>query len=179
MFRQTGKTLFLRITVIVLIAAFVLATPGKAIVNAQDVPQLVYYFPGQAQTDLQAVNDAVNVLLKQKIGATIQLKQIDFSAYDQKMNLINASGEAYDIAYCPPWTNSYYQNISKGYVQPIDDLLKTTPKLFATYPAGDWEAARVNGHIYGTIQGNIWVKPFGPFLRKDMADKYGLDITLG
>jgi putative aldouronate transport system substrate-binding protein len=60
----------------------------------------------------------------------------------------------------------------------LDDLLpKHAPKLWASMPPATWNAARVNGKIYGAINQQIFVKPWGVYVRKDLADKYKLDLN--
>jgi len=61
-------------------------------------------------------------------------------------------------------------------VQPLDDLLKTTPALYAAYPAGDWEAAGVNGRYPRRKSGHI-PGISARFFAKRLTDKYNLDIT--
>ena len=42
--------------------------------------------------------------------------------------------------------------------------------------ATTWDAARVSGVIYGVINQQIFPKPWGVHPRKDLAEKYGLDL---
>lgn len=140
--------------------------------------KLIYKFPGTTQKDLGVVQDALSALLQEKIGATIELQMIDWGAYEEKVRLSNAAGEKYDLVYAPPWINNYYDNVSKGAFLPLDDLLKQqAPALWAAWPETTWDAARVQGQIYGVIQGNIWAKLWGPYIRKDLAEKYKLDLN--
>lgn len=128
--------------------------------------------------DLPAVQDAMNEILKQKINATVKLQALDFAAFEDKMKLANASGEQYDIVFTAPWANNYYQNVSNGNFVGLDDLLtQYAPGLWASMPPTTWEAARVQGKIYGVINQQIFVKPWGPLIRKDLADKYKLDLA--
>jgi len=58
----------------------------------------------------------------------------------------------------------------------MDDLLpKYAPELQAAVPAGAWAATKVGGKMYGVPNQQIWVKPFGPTLRKDLLEKYKVD----
>jgi putative aldouronate transport system substrate-binding protein len=40
-----------------------------------------------------------------------------------------------------------------------------------------WQATKVNGKIYGVLNQQPWTRPIGPRVRKDLADKYNLDLT--
>jgi putative aldouronate transport system substrate-binding protein len=140
--------------------------------------ELRYVIFGKEQPDLDEVMKAFSDLVQQKINATVKVDWLDGGAFNDKVNLMNAGGEAYDLVFTAPWRNNYYQNVNNGSLIPLDDLLpKYAPKLWASMPPTTWDAARVNGKIYGVINQQIFVKPFGPIIRKDLADKYGLDLT--
>src|SRR6266478_1257919 len=63
-------------------------------------------------------------------------------------------------------------------LNPIDDLLhKYAPKTYASMTVQSWQATKVNGKIYGVLNQQPWTRPIGPRVRKDLADKYGLDLT--
>ena len=137
-----------------------------------------YTYGGTVFKDVQVVEDAMNVILKQKINASIKLNPIDWGAYDEKMKLAFAAGEECDIIFTAPWINNYIQNVANGNIIPLDDLLVNyAPGLWKSMPATSWESERVNGKIYGVPNQQIWVKPFGFNVRKDLADKYKLDVT--
>ena len=74
-----------------------------------------------------------------------------------------------------PWTNNYYTNVNQEYLLPLDDLLlEYAPGLWDSMQPATWEAARVQGSIYGAINQQIFVKPFGPSFRTDIADEVGI-----
>lgn len=120
----------------------------------------------------------MNVILQQKINATIKLQTQDWGAFDEKIKLSTAAGEKFDVVFTAPWINSYYQNVSNGNLVALDDLLKSdAPMLWSSMRPEVWDAARVEGKIYGVINQQIFVKPWGPFTRKDLADKHQLDMS--
>src|SRR5258708_40357828 len=128
--------------------------------------------------DVALVQDAMNKILKPKYGVTIKLNPIDFGAYDQKQKLAVAAGDVQDIVYSVPWVNNYYVNVAQGALKPLDGLLKShAPKTYASMTVQAWQATKVNGKIYGVLDQQPWTRPIGPRVRKDLADKYGLDLT--
>lgn len=140
--------------------------------------ELHYYYTGSPQKDLKMVEDAMNVILKEKINATVKLNQVDWGNYEQKMNLMNSSGEYYDLAFTAPWMNNYYDNITRQTLIPLDELLeKYAPKTKASIPDKIWEAARVDGKIYGVINYQIVALQYGVSIRKNIADKIGFDVS--
>jgi putative aldouronate transport system substrate-binding protein len=137
-----------------------------------------YTYPGTVFKDVGLVEAALNELVTPKIGVTLKLNPIDWGAYGEKMNLTFAAGEECDIVFTAPWINNYIQNIANGNLVPLDDLFeKNAPGLWKSMPATTWDAARVGGKIYGVINQQIFVKPFGFSVRKDLAEKYKLDVT--
>ena len=139
---------------------------------------ITFTYGGTVFKDVDAISDALSAIAQKKINATIKLKPIDWGAFDEKMKLAFAAGEECDIVFTAPWINNYIQNIANGNLVPLDDLLpQYAPGLWKSMPASSWGAARVNGKIYGVPNQQIWVKPFGFTVRKDLADKYKLDVT--
>ena len=151
---------------------------GSASVAADaPVATVRYDYPNTVFKDVQLVEDALNELLVPIANAKIELNPIDWGAFDEKMKLGFAAGEECDIVFTAPWINNYLLNIANGNLLPLDDLLLDyAPGLWASMPETTWDAARVDGKIYGVINQQIFVKPFGLNVRKDLADKYGLDV---
>lgn len=152
--------------------------PAEAPAAPAEVVDITYTYPNSIFKDVGEVEAAMNKILEPKIGARIRLKPIDWGAYDEKMKLASAAGEECDIVFTAPWINNYIQNIANGNFLPLDDLLQQqAPGLWKSMPPSTWDAARVDGKIYGVINQQIFVKPFGFYVRQDLADKYKLDVT--
>jgi putative aldouronate transport system substrate-binding protein len=128
--------------------------------------------------DLALVQAAVNAYIQPKINANVTLEPIDLGTYGTKMTLIEASGEEYDIAFAASWINNYDNLARTGASLPLDTLLKTAaPKLLASLTPGEWDAARVDGKIYGVLNNSYFPTPFGIIVRKDLATKNHLDLS--
>ncbi len=141
------------------------------------VPITYTYGSRGIPADLQKVEDAMNEILNAKIGVQLTLEPIDFGAFNEKMQLRLAAGEQCDIVFTAPWINSYSNNVSNGVLHPLDELLpEYAPGLWASMPATTWEAARVNGQIYGVINQQIFPKPWGVHPRKDLMEKYDFSL---
>jgi putative aldouronate transport system substrate-binding protein len=141
------------------------------------VPVTYTYASRGVPRDLQQVQDALNAILNERIGVNLTLEPIDFGAYNDKMQLRLAAGEACDIIFTAPWTNSYTNNVANGALLELDDLLKEeAPGLWASMPESTWEAARINGKIYGVINQQIFPKPWGVHVRTDLMEKYNFSL---
>lgn len=135
---------------------------------------LTWYLDGTPQADIASVEAEMNKILKEKLNVTLHLKMVDWGAYDQKMQVVNAAGENYDLAFTANWANNYYQNVSKGTFIPLDDLIqKHAPTILQTIPKIGWDATKVNGKIYAIPNYQVWTMTNGIALQKDLADKYG------
>ncbi|MCU0514046.1 MAG: ABC transporter substrate-binding protein [Anaerolineae bacterium] len=142
--------------------------------HLQGLPRLLYLFPGTPQADVATVQAALSEYMAERIGATIELRAIDWGAFNDQIGLINASGENYDLGFTAPWTNNYYSNVDQEYLAPIGDLLPDlAPGYWASMTPETWEAARVAGNIYAGINQQIFVKPFGPYIRADVLEAIG------
>lgn len=177
-------------TVITVIAASLLLSMGlvgcgsKENANANVQPastsqlepvDLTWYLDGTPQSDIDSVETEINKILNEKLNATLHLKMVDWGAYDQKMQVVNAAGEEYDLAFTANWANNYYQNVNKGVFIPIDDLLaKHAPTIMETIPKVGWEATKVNGKIYAIPNYQAWTMTNGVIVQKELADKYGI-----
>jgi len=152
------------------------ATAGSS--NTGGLVNVTYTYAGSGiPRDLQKVQDAINVILNKDIGVNLTLQPIDFGAYNDKMQLQLSAGEPCDIIFTAPWINSYTNNVANGSLMALDDLLKAdAPGLWASMPASTWDAARIKGKIYGVINQQIFPKPWGVHVRKDLLDKYKFSL---
>ncbi|QJD86836.1 ABC transporter substrate-binding protein [Cohnella herbarum] len=157
------------------------ANPSEGAKAPEELPEvkLTWYFPGSfPQPEQDKVFAEVNKIVKQKINATIDFKPIAGADYEQKMKVVTASGEPYDLAFTSNWLNNYTQNVAKGAYLPLDDLLKLyAPKSYAAIPSNFWDATRVNGQIYGYINYQISARTPEIAIPKALAEKYGFDIN--
>ncbi|OUS69721.1 hypothetical protein B1748_30770 [Paenibacillus sp. MY03] len=139
--------------------------------------ELTWYYPGTPQKDVALIQEAMNKITKEEINATIKLITIDWASYTQKLNVMQAGGDEFDLAFVAPWVGNFYQGISKGAYLPLDDLLEQyAPTLKSTVPDKIWDAAKVGGQIYGAINWQIVAGQVGIEIRKDLADKYNLNM---
>lgn len=139
--------------------------------------ELLYLFPNNTQADRPLVQDAMNEILKAKINATIKLQDFSWADFNTKIQLMNSSGEKYDLAFTSFWYNIYEKNVQDGVFVAVDDLLKTIGKdVYASMNAGVWKATKIDGKTYAVPNNQIMAFPTGFDVRKDLADKYGLDV---
>ena len=93
-----------------------------------------------------------------------------------KLGLKMAAGEEVDLSFDYLGTGTLYQNIAKGYYQPLEKYFNNDayPGLTKAFPSELIEANKVNGHLYSIPMTEAWKIPGVIYYRKDLREKYGL-----
>ncbi|GIN56132.1 ABC transporter substrate-binding protein [Lederbergia ruris] len=138
--------------------------------------EIKWYSIGTPQKDKDKVFEEVNKYTKEKINATVNLTQIDWGDFEQKMQVIISSGEPFDIGF----TNGgqYVQDAQKGAYLPLDDLLEEHGKELkeAINPAL-LEGAKIDGKLYGIPANKEAARQSVYTFNKRLVDKYNFDIS--
>lgn len=126
----------------------------------------------------ERVLEAANEIVEQELNATLDLEFINPGDYNEKMQIIMAAGEEFDICWTSEWANKYDSNAAKGAYLALDDYFNDEymPDILAAIPENLWEGVKVNGKIYGIPNLQVMYDQAGLWFRKDMADKYDLDV---
>jgi len=112
--------------------------------------ELIWYTIGTPQKDVDTVMEKVSEYTKEKINATVKMKMIDWGDYQQKMQVLVASGEPMDIIFTSAGGFDYVQNARKGAFLQIDDLLQKYGKgIIDTIDPAFLSGSKVDGHNYG------------------------------
>ncbi|MFC4776921.1 ABC transporter substrate-binding protein [Paenibacillus sp. GCM10023252] len=139
--------------------------------------KLIFMYPGTPQKDEQLVEGKMNELLTAKINATIDLQAIDWGAWNDKMNLLFASGEPADVVFTASW-NGHSQNAKKGAFVQLDDLLQEHGKELLDSINPDFlKGAKVDGNLYAIPTNKEIAASRGVLVRKDIAEKYKMDFS--
>lgn len=143
-----------------------------------DTYEINWYLRGTAQNDAASVEQAVNDYLKDKINATLKLTFLESGQYNQKMGNMIAAGEYFDIGFAASYSLDYSTNANLGAFVELDDYLDTYLKDIAKeIPDYMLDSARVNGKLYALPTYKEAATQFGWIYRKDIADKYGIDMS--
>lgn len=141
--------------------------------SGSETAELIWYQVGSAQKDSDIVLEKVNEYTKQKIGVRLNIINVGWGDYNQKMKAVINSGDDWDLCFTSSWTNDYLQNAQKGAFLELDEYLKEEGKeMFENIDSRFWKAAQVGGKTYGVPSekeiGNcpMWV------FTKEYVDKY-------
>lgn len=141
------------------------------------VPTLNWYLRYDEQADQDKINVEVNKLTEQEIGCRVNIKRIENGDYEQKISLALASGEDVDICHMAPRYN-FYSNVAKKAFMPLDDLLEQYGKeTYEIMPEKFWDAAKIDGKIYGIPNYQIVGRMNGFVVMKSLLDKYNFDLS--
>lgn len=136
---------------------------------------LVMYLIGDRPVDNDEVFAKINERLKEEINATIDVKFMSWSEYEQKYPLIFASGEEWDIIYTADWCFYNAQATKQGFYEITEEALKTYAPMTAEtmYPEA-WEQAKVDGKVYMLPMNYKEITAYVYMARGDLMDKYGI-----
>ena len=119
--------------------------------------------------------DELNSRLKAALNCTIDYTYAAGNDYTNNYALALASGDSYDMIQAAPGWLDYQGYALDNAFMSLDELIpEYAPYLWETIPEETWDAATVNGHIYGvpTLKTGVTVPTF--VYREDLRKKYDL-----
>jgi putative aldouronate transport system substrate-binding protein len=144
--------------------------------KALDPYEVKWYFVGTKDYDGKtAVQDKLAEGLKD-INTTLKLQVFPWGDYPNKMSMIIASGEQFDICFMGAWTN-YYQNVAKGAFVDLTDLVATNlPNFSKVIDPAFLEAPKVKGRLYGLPTNKETFASYGVEVDKNLATTAGVSF---
>jgi ABC-type sugar transport system, periplasmic component len=139
--------------------------------------KLVMVYPGTAQPDEAKVEEEINKYLTEKINATIDLQPIDWTAWEDKVNLMIASRDPVDIFFTAQWTK-YAVNVGKkAFLDLAPYLDKYGADIKAELDPAYLEGSKIDGKNYGVPTNKELAAQGGIVYRKDWADELSIDMS--
>ena len=142
--------------------------------------KVIYAFPSMsgAPQDKAIVEEAMNVILRERAGAEIELMPIPFMEYQQKVTLMLSSGEKMDLLTDHGSIIPYANAVGKGYYADITDIIQEYGKGVLEAVGDQFlSAAAVNGRYYGMPTIHDIATGFGFSIRKDWLEETGIDVS--
>lgn len=144
----------------------------------EDTYQIDWYTRAPVQADVETVENAVNEYLKDKLNVTLKLHILDAAQYQKKMSTMIAAGEKFDIAYCGSGQIGYADAVRTGAFYDMAPYIDTyMPDIKAQMDADFLSTAYVDGKLGGIPCLKEYCAEWGWIYRKDIAEKYGIDMT--
>lgn len=143
-----------------------------------DPVTLKWYLIGSEQQDMSLVLEAINAYTQEKINATIDLQIIGWGDYSNRLQVINTSGENYDIAFTCSWANNYALNAQRGTFLELTPLIEAYGQdLKAAINPKFLEGARIDGGLYAIPTNKEIGQQAVLVFNKDLVDRYNLDVS--
>lgn len=160
-------------------ASMLTACGGSGSSSGSEYDQVVYAYATfnniPTNEALDEVEEAINVITREKIGAEITLKPIAIADYSQSVSLSLQGGEKIDIMESLGDFNNY---LSTGMALDLTELIDSCAAETKELVGEEWLAAcEYNGGLYGIPD----YKPMAltPMIiyREDVAEELGLDMS--
>ena len=148
---------------------------GSSEADTSERVDLVFYVMGDAPVDEQAVEDALNEKLLEKVNATVDFQFSTWTDFQTKYSLELTSGTA-DLIYIANWLN-FGQLANSGAFLELNDLLDTYGSdLKALVGEDALNQCSVDGQIYAVP--NAWPEyvSAGIKYREDLRAQYDLPV---
>lgn len=152
------------------------STEGNA---AGSYEQVVYAYATfnniPSEKDLDVVEEAINVITREKIGAEVTLMPIFIGEYSSKVSLALQGGEKIDVFES---LGDFNNCVASDMAYDITELLDTCAPEVKELIGDDWLAACIKeGKVYGIpTYKPVALTPMVIY-RKDIADELGLDMS--
>ncbi|TXK85902.1 ABC transporter substrate-binding protein [Paenibacillus sp. N3.4] len=146
-------------------------------VDTKTPAELTMAFPifGAMPKDMNLIQNEVNKITKAKINATVKLLPISFGNWNQQTNLMMSSNDKLDVMLI---LGGYVSQVAKGQLTSLDDLIMKYGKGISSLLDPTYlNAPKIDGKIYGIASIRDLAKNYGFTMRKDIVDKYNIDIS--
>ncbi len=162
----------------ILAGAMILSGCGNGTSDSEGPTTITWYVPALLTGNgKDAVFEKVNEILAEKYNLKLDLIAIDSGNYDQKLQVMNAAREEYDIAYTAHWRNNYLANVTNDvFVELTEDMLKEyAPKTYEFLGDAAWDATRVDGKIYAVPNWQMMTRGTAVYIPSEYADLAGVN----
>ncbi len=142
-----------------------------------DTIRYIVYSSGGSLDDSDRIKESVNQRTKEELGFNVEFEYLGYDDYANKLGLYFGTDENFDMCFTGSILSglSYSDRAADGYFRDITDLLpEYAPELWASMDAKIWDAARVNGRIYGVINEQIFARSVGLCIDKEIANALNL-----
>ena len=162
---------------VVAIAALTACGGPSGSAGDDDVYDLIWYNIGGPQKDHDMVIEAVNEITVPEIGVRLDMRYIDWGDYNERMRVIVASGQPYDVAFSSSWANDFVANVQRGAFLPLNDLLEDEGReLYDAVYDPYWEAVTFDGEIFGVPANKELGQQETFVFNTEVVDRLGIEL---
>ena len=90
-----------------------------------DIPTITWYMsqPEAQCRDQKLIEQEANKIIEPAVGARLHFCFFDYATFEQKMSVMISAGEEFDIMQTSSWKNRFDQNVAKGALMDLTDLI--------------------------------------------------------
>lgn len=142
------------------------------------VTEISWYIPTVLEgNEVSNVLEQVNAKLREKYQLKLNLVCIDNGNYSQKLQVMNAGREEYDLAFVSNWSNDFQQNVSNGCLYDItDDIKECAPKTYEMLSDAEKKSVSIDGKMYAVPNWQIQAKSTSLSFDKEKLDSTGMTL---
>ncbi|MFB9327666.1 ABC transporter substrate-binding protein [Paenibacillus aurantiacus] len=139
------------------------------------IPELSFVFSQmQRSADLLDVQERMNRILVDKIGAKIKLVPIPSDDYSQQLNLMMLKKEPLDL-FVSINSREFKNMIINEHIRPLRDLVERYgPDIKQTIGDSMLDNLTIGSDLYAIPSMRDWASSHGIMIRKDLAEKHGI-----
>ncbi len=169
------KKIFAIVMAIVMCVGMLCACGNK---SDNGITTVSWYLSGvKKDSSYDKVFNAVNEILKEKYSMQLEIIMTDGNNFSQKIQMMNAGREAYDLVFTSNWLNDYYTNVQNGALYDLTELLpEYAPKLYESITDVEKSAITVNGGIYAVPNWQVQARATSLCIPKDKLEKTGMTL---
>ena len=150
----------------------------EAALDTSEFVKLYGYLLGSPEPAFNDVMAEMNKMLKEDLNCEMEINFIDWGVLDSKYPLLLAAGEEIDWIYTADWCHYAAEANENAFMEIDMDMVKQCMPLYSEYITdAAWDQVSLNGKIYMIPTSTPDVKAGGWIVRKDLADKYGVDLS--
>ncbi|MBP3360884.1 MAG: ABC transporter substrate-binding protein [Clostridia bacterium] len=140
-----------------------------------EITRLKMILPGDKPAIYDEIYGKLNEMLREDIGAELEVEYYNYSDLNQKYSLLFSSGEECDIVFAADWLQYNQQASKNSFMEITDDMLKEyAPKTYETLTEIIKNEASVNGKLYMIPNTAKEYSENVVLIRGDLREKYGL-----
>lgn len=149
---------------------------GEKVTDVSEMYTVTMAYIGNEQADMAKVEEKMNEILAKEVGAQIHIMPLGWGSYQQQLQLMLSGGEKLDIV--PVLLKNANSYVSSGQVIDMSDLIdQYGTNIKASLGEDMAKISNVGGYVFGVPVEKEWYTDSCILMRKDIVDKYGLDVS--
>ena len=140
----------------------------------------VVYTGGGSLDDAHRIYGKVDSIVYEKLGFHVEFEPYGYTDYSNKLSMKIATGEDFDMCFSGSLLSgfTYSSSAADGMFADITSALpEYAPNVYNSMDKKVWEAAKVDGKIYGVINEQLFARSTGVAIDKEVATAMGLTLN--